>query len=107
MGNIKSVLRFLNRLSKTNENRSLLLRTDGEECISEWQGGWHHGARVEKQVQNMKAIVPIVKWVLLSNVLSVSLETEFILKNEKVQYNVRQITGINVYLSRSIQQGTD
>lgn len=55
----------------------------------------------------MKAIVPIVKWVLLSNVLSVSLETEFILKNEKVQYNVRQITGINVYLSRSIQQGTD
>lgn len=45
MGNIKSVLRFLNRLSKTNENRSLLLRTDGEECISEWQGGWHHGGK--------------------------------------------------------------
>lgn len=35
------------------------------------------GVRVEKQVQNMKAIEPIVKWVLLPNVLSVSSETEF------------------------------
>lgn len=41
MGNIKNVLRFLNRLSKTNDDRSLLPGTDGGERMSEWQGGWY------------------------------------------------------------------
>jgi len=78
MGNIKSVLRFLNRLSKTNYNRSLLLRIDGGRVLIRTIGWLRPWGRVEKQVQNMKALVPIVKRVLLPNVLSVSLETEFI-----------------------------
>lgn len=78
MGNIKSVLRFLNRLSKTNDNRSLLLRIDGGRVHIRTIGWLTPWGRVEKQVQNMKALVPIMKRVLLPNVLSVSLETEFI-----------------------------
>lgn len=35
------------------------------------------GAGVEKQAQKRKLLAPIVIWVLLPNVLSVSLENEF------------------------------
>ena len=54
MGNIKSVLRFLNRLSKTNDNRSLLLRIDGGRvhirmigCLTPWGKSREAGTKYE------------------------------------------------------------